>query len=235
MLSYQKLKSAFRRGFYGTSESGGACAVATRRPSRGPKACADLIAAPSWRAPGKRPLVVAIHGADASARQVMGLPMPGAGAMPQVALSALLIGCTADPLLPYHGGRYFYTFGRMGKLSSIEDSAKLWRELARLPDTPAIPGIACLNAWDRTRATRTMWGDAPERLQVGLITIEHGGHAEPSCLKRYPSFINRLVGAQNADFEVAKAAWEFFEHKRGCVGPDFGEAIAAGDMLADPT
>jgi polyhydroxybutyrate depolymerase len=39
-------------------------------------------------------------------------------------------------------------------------------------------------------------------------------HAEPSRLKRYPRFINWLTGLQNADVEVAEAAWEFFRNKR---------------------
>lgn len=48
---------------------------------------------------------------------------------------------------------------------------------------------------------------------MGLYKIENGGHAEPSITKRYPYFINKLVGRQNADFEVAEAAWEFFREK----------------------
>jgi hypothetical protein len=59
-----------------------------------------------------------------------------------------------------------------------------------------------------------MWGADPHELQVGLYRIEHGGHAEPSRLKRYPYFINKLVGLQNSDIEVAEAAWEFFKDKR---------------------
>jgi polyhydroxybutyrate depolymerase len=59
-----------------------------------------------------------------------------------------------------------------------------------------------------------MWGGDPHEHQVGLYRIEHGGHAEPSRLKRYPYFINKLVGLQNSDIEVAEAAWEFFKDKR---------------------
>ena len=136
-----------------------------------------------------------------------------------MALSALLIGCTADPLLRYSGGKHLYMFGTVGKLSSMDDSARIWRELAGLPDTPATTPIAHLNAWDRTRATQTLWGAAPDQLQVGLIRIDGAGHAEPSRLKRYPALINRLVGAQNADFEVAEASWEFFRHKRAGLLP----------------
>lgn len=48
-----------------------------------------------------------------------------------------------------------------------------------------------------------------------LIRYHGGKHcAEPSRLKRYPRFISWLTGVQNADLEVAEAAWEFFRHKQ---------------------
>ncbi|MYN19129.1 alpha/beta fold hydrolase [Rugamonas sp. FT107W] len=142
------------------------------------------------------------------------MPPPHAARPPTVALPALIIGCTADPLMPYRGGKYFYTLGFLDPVCSIEDSARTWRELAGLPDQASVLELPKLNHWDKTRATRWIWGDAADGLQVGLYKIENGGHAEPSITKRYPYFINKLVGRQNADFEVAEAAWDFFKDKR---------------------
>jgi polyhydroxybutyrate depolymerase len=147
------------------------------------------------------------------------MPPPGKGSRPSVPLPALIIGSTADPFMPYHGGKFFYMLGFMDPVSSIEDSAKMWRELAGLPDAPSVTAVAPGNRRDKTRATRYLWGGAPEQLQIGLVKIEHGGHAEPSRLKRYPYFLNALVGPQNADLEVADAAWEFFKDKRRCRQP----------------
>lgn len=53
----------------------------------------------------------------------------------------------------------------------------------------------------------------------GLYRIDGAGHAEPSRLKRYPRFINWLTGAQNAELEVAEAAWNFFREERRATGP----------------
>jgi polyhydroxybutyrate depolymerase len=142
------------------------------------------------------------------------MPEPGRGRMPEVPLPALIFGGTADPLIPYHGGKYLYALGFMEPARSIEDTAKVWRELAKLHDAPDIVRIAKRDARDKTSVTRSMWGANPHEHQVGLYRIEHGGHAEPSRLKRYPYFINKLVGLQNADIEVAEAAWEFFKDKR---------------------
>jgi polyhydroxybutyrate depolymerase len=142
------------------------------------------------------------------------MPPPGRAAPPTAPLPALIVGATGDPFMPYQGGKFFYTLGFMDPVSSIEDSARTWRELAGLPDTPEVVEIAPGAHPNRTRATRFMWGDAADGMQVGLYRITHGGHAEPSALKRYPAFINRLVGPQNGDFEVAEAAWDFFRDKR---------------------
>jgi polyhydroxybutyrate depolymerase len=144
------------------------------------------------------------------------MPLAGKFAMPAAPLSALIVGCTADRLMRYQGGKFFYS--PLDPVSSIEDSARMWREHGGLPDVPAVQAIPRVDSGARTHATRYLWGDAPNRLQVGLIKIENAGHAEPSRRKRYPRLINWLVGAQNADFEVADAAWEFFEQKRAELG-----------------
>lgn len=143
-------------------------------------------------------------------------PMPesGPGSAPEVALPALIVGGTADPLLPYRGGKYRYAFNFMGRSRSIDDSVAVWRGLGGLHDAPATPTIYPVEGRCRTRVTRTVWGAEPAGMQVALYRIDGGGHAEPSRLKRYPAFINWLTGRQNGDVEVAEAAWAFFREKR---------------------
>lgn len=143
-----------------------------------------------------------------------GMPPPGRSKAPGTPLPALIFGCTADPLIYYHGGKPWYALGFAEPVRSIEDSVHAWRELAGLPDTPEVVRLAASDVRARTSVTRYMWGQAPDGLQVGLYRIEGAGHAEPSRLKRYPRFINWLTGLQNADLEVAEAAWEFFREKR---------------------
>ncbi|MGB9110777.1 MAG: alpha/beta fold hydrolase [Telluria sp.] len=142
------------------------------------------------------------------------MPLPGRAAPPVKPLPALIFAGTADPFMPYEGGKFFHTLGFLDPLSSIADSVRTWRELAGLPDTPQVTDIAPGKYPNKTRATRFMWGGSAEGMQVGLVRIENGGHAEPSALQRYPEFLNRLVGPQNGDLEVAEAAWEFFREKR---------------------
>jgi len=141
------------------------------------------------------------------------MPPPGRGKMPATPLSALIFGCTADPLIRYHGGKPWYALRFAEPVHGIENTVQVWRELARLPDKPDVARIATLDPNARTAVTRFMWGSSPEGMQVGLYRIEGAGHAEPSRLKRYPRFINWLTGLQNADLEVVKAAWDFFRSK----------------------
>jgi polyhydroxybutyrate depolymerase len=147
------------------------------------------------------------------------MPPTGRAAAPTRALPALIVGCTADPFMPYAGGKFFKTLGFMKPVRSIDDSVRVWRELAGLRDAHSVTELPRNPASGRTRATRYIWGDKPDGMQVGLYRIEHGGHAEPSRTKRYPGFINRLTGLQNADFEVAEAVWEFFRPKRARRSP----------------
>jgi polyhydroxybutyrate depolymerase len=146
------------------------------------------------------------------------MPAKGHGELPKLPLSGLIIAGTSDPFMPYAGGKSFYTRG-IGSLMSVDESVSIWRELAGLTMPPTVSSIAHCNAGDRTRATRFLWGSDPRKLQLALVKIDNGGHMEPSQRNRYPWFLTRLVGAQNADFEVAEEAWQFFKDKRSGLVP----------------
>ena len=155
------------------------------------------------------------HKLSAFATVLAGMPPPGHDRSPAVALPALFFGCTADPVMPYRGGKYWYVPGWVPAVRGIEDTARFWRELAGLPDTREIAALPQADARAATRATRITWGDRPDRMQVVLYRIDGAGHAEPSRLKRYPGLFDYLPGRQNGDLEVAEAAWDFFREKRG--------------------
>ena len=310
------LKAAARSALFGSATVNAPCAPVTpltlQRPE-GPRHC--LLAVPTGASAGKRPLVIILHGAGASAEQVLGLAFPpsplslwleiaqreqvivaapdaGKGGwnecfadaarvakkddvamvdalidhavaahgadeervyvigvsrggwmayriameiphrlaafsallapmpprshpmQPRVPLPALILGGTADPLMRYAGGKYWYALGFMDPVNSFDDSANVWRELAGLPEKPVVTAIPGRDRRDTTRATYTLWGEASDRLQVGLIRIDGGGHAEPSTSRRYPGLINRMMGRQCTAFEVAETAWDFFRDKR---------------------
>jgi polyhydroxybutyrate depolymerase len=159
------------------------------------------------------------HKLSAFATVLAGMPPPGHDRLPAAPLPALFFGCTADPLIPYRGGKHWYLPSWMPVVRGIEETAGFWRELAGLPDKPQIAAIPQRDPGGGTRATRMVWGDRPDQMQVALYRIDGAGHAEPSRLKRYPGLFDYLPGRQNGDLEVAEAAWDFFRDKRARRAP----------------
>ncbi|MEJ6005995.1 hypothetical protein WG899_10590 [Paucibacter sp. AS339] len=152
------------------------------------------------------------------------MPRNSRCAMPSHPLPALFIASRSDPLVRYEGGSFRKNRHQAGEMLGIEASVAVWRDLAGLHGlggqarcTPIAPQ-APLDASPKTKASRQDWGgEAKGSMQVSLVTIEGGGHAEPSPTRRYPSWINLLTGAQSADFETAELAWAFFKDKRAGI------------------
>ncbi|MCV2351202.1 alpha/beta hydrolase family esterase [Paucibacter sp. Y2R2-4] len=148
------------------------------------------------------------------------MPRNSCCALPSHPLPALFIASRSDPLVRFEGGSFRKNRRQAGEMLGIEASVAVWRDLAGLhglsSDTRCTP-IAPRNPLDGkpgTKASRQDWGEeASGALQVSLVTIEGGGHAEPSPTRRYPRWITLLTGAQSADFETAELAWAFFKDK----------------------
>lgn len=141
------------------------------------------------------------------------MPQQSVCAPPLTPISALIVASTRDPLVPYGGGKYFYT-PLLSPMKSIEETVAIWRTLANLPATGKSVDIPKSATSNPTSCTRITWGDNPEQLHVVLLRINGGGHAEPSRSQLYPWFLSRLVGAQNTDIDIAEEAWAFFKGKR---------------------
>jgi len=139
---------------------------------------------------------------------------------PEQPLSALIVAGTADPFIPYQGGKSFITLRFLGPALGIEATAAHWRKLAGLEGEPVVERSGS--------ATRHAWGAPAGSLQVVLLKIIGGGHAEPSRKKRYPGLFSRFPGRQSADVEIAEEAWAFFKDKRR------SESHFVSNSLAEP-
>lgn len=160
------------------------------------------------------------------------MPVDSNCGQPRTPLPVLFIAGTADPFIPYTGRKFLYQFPIFSSLAapmtSVAESVAVWRELAGLRGEPAVAAIPQQRPGAATRVTRYTWGADPAALQVCLLKIEGGGHAEPSALKRYPGLFSWFPGAQNADIEAAEEAWAFFKDKRAPVAASvFDRAIVA--------
>ncbi len=80
---------------------------------------------------------------------------------------------------------------------------------------------------DTTKARSVSYGPDTGP-QVELLTIEHGGHVEPSLRFHYGPLYEHFVGPQNRDFESAEQAWAFFAPKRRTKRPPPDGAVTPG-------
>jgi polyhydroxybutyrate depolymerase len=132
-------------------------------------------------------------------------------AAPTQPMPVLVVHGTADKIAPYAGGEvgHFLLRGR-GSAISVDDTLALWRKVDKLPDAAQESALPHRPESGDTSARRYVWGAGR---QVEFIKVEKGGHSEPSIAHRMQWYVNALLGAQNADFETAEEAWNFFRDK----------------------
>jgi polyhydroxybutyrate depolymerase len=130
------------------------------------------------------------------------------------AVSVLLIHGTEDPLVPYGGGEVGLGNRRdRGKVWSVAATRDYWLQADGLQDARVVKRSFPHTGTDKTSASAEIWGtDAGP--QVEVLTIQNGGHVEPSKRYAYPALYYLVVGRQNHDLESAEEAWKFFRDKR---------------------
>jgi len=105
-------------------------------------------------------------------------------------------------------------FGRStGTVIGAEATRDFWLRTNGLANSQALASsIPRADGADSTRAVRTVYG--PNKgPQVEMISIQGGGHVEPSRRFHYGWLYHRIVGEQNGAFESAEEAWSFFKDK----------------------
>jgi len=129
-------------------------------------------------------------------------------------VSVLLIHGTQDPLVPYEGGGVGFGERRdRGQVLSVAATRDFWLRADGLANAPAAEYAFPHRGDDSTRARKVTYGPASGP-QVEVVTIEQGGHVEPSIRFHYGAMYSRIVGAQNRDLESVEEAWAFFKTKK---------------------
>ncbi|MEN3349271.1 MAG: polyhydroxybutyrate depolymerase [Bradyrhizobium sp.] len=130
---------------------------------------------------------------------------------PSRPLPMLLMNGTADPLVPYEGGRGSSYYAADGFWSTDETLA-FWRKLNGCEtdnaDATDLPDRAPA---DQSTVTRIS-SRCPEGHDVVLYRINQGGHRMPgfSPDARFPKVAASLLGSQNGDIDAAETIWTFF-------------------------
>jgi polyhydroxybutyrate depolymerase len=135
---------------------------------------------------------------DLSGRVAAIAPVAGAtvnNCNPAEPVSVLHIHGTADPLVPYEGGRAAFGFTTI----SVEETQRRWSVVDGCDATPS----AAPEAGPAEGVTRTSYSGCAAGSAVELVTIAGGGHAWPR---------ERAVGRlPAAGFDATAAIWRFFE------------------------
>jgi polyhydroxybutyrate depolymerase len=139
---------------------------------------------------------------------------------PSTPVSVFVTHGTADPVMPYGGGKVGnWVLRERGTGIGAEESVAVWRRLAGFPEAAQSFRIPHLQSSDPTSAVRYVWGHDPARVQVEFLRIDGGGHVPASRNDELPWWLRKLVGNMNRDVDLAEEAWIFFRDKRVSAKP----------------
>jgi polyhydroxybutyrate depolymerase len=134
---------------------------------------------------------------------------------PSRPLPMLIMNGTADPLIPYEGGRGSSYFAADG-FWSTEKTVAFWRELNGCEsDDASVTDLPDKSPSDQSTVTR-ITSRCPAGHDVLFYRINEGGHRMPGFAPdaRFPKVATGLLGPQNADIDGAETIWAFFSQFR---------------------
>jgi polyhydroxybutyrate depolymerase len=149
----------------------------------------------------------------AAASVIMNLTDESAGVChPQRAVPMLVMNGTADPLIPYEGGRGTSYFAAAGFWSTAR-TLDFWRR-ANGCDTQdaAASDLDDRNPADQSTVTRIS-SNCPQGRDVVLYRVNGGGHRMPGHFPdaHFPRVAAAILGPQNGDIDGADTIWAFFK------------------------
>jgi polyhydroxybutyrate depolymerase len=131
---------------------------------------------------------------------------------PSRAVPMLMMNGTADPLIPYQGGRGTSPFAVDGFWSS-EQTVRFWRHNNGCEAADAAAVDLPKHDPDDESTVTQITSDCPKGHDVALYRINDGGHRMPGRVPdvRFPRIVSYMLGPQNHDIDGAETIWEFFK------------------------
>jgi polyhydroxybutyrate depolymerase len=149
----------------------------------------------------------------AAASVIMNLTDDSASAChPSRPVPMLMMNGTADPLIPYQGGRGTSRFAADG-FWSTEKTLAFWQHANGCDTQDATRAdLDDRDASDQSTVTRIA-AHCPAGRDVVLYRVNDGGHRMPGRLAdaRFPRAVNLMLGPQNHDIDGAEVIWAFFK------------------------
>jgi polyhydroxybutyrate depolymerase len=149
----------------------------------------------------------------AAASVIMNLTDGSANAChPSRPVPMLMMNGTADPLIPYQGGRGTSRFAVPG-FWSTQKTLDFWRRANGCEAQDAdVTDLDDSDKADQTTVTRIS-SRCPRGRDVVLYRVNDGGHRMPGSFPdaRFPRLVNGFLGPQNHDIDGAETIWAFFK------------------------
>jgi polyhydroxybutyrate depolymerase len=123
----------------------------------------------------------------------------------------LMMNGTADPLIPYQGGKGTSRFAVEG-FWSTPATLSFWRRANGCKtEDAAVTDLADRDPADQSTVTR-IESHCPQGLDVVLYRVNGGGHRMPGAFSdaRFPRIAAAFLGPQNHDIDGAETIWAFF-------------------------
>jgi polyhydroxybutyrate depolymerase len=125
-------------------------------------------------------------------------------------LPFLLIAGTADPFIPYKGGKADLADNKSALLA-VEDTVAIFAQAAHCEPTKTTTEFPHHDAGNETRAYLVKFDGC--KAPVEFVRVEGGGHTIPGRWKGGER--GRMMGPANDDFDSALLIWELFRKARG--------------------
>jgi polyhydroxybutyrate depolymerase len=114
---------------------------------------------------------------------------------------------TADPLVPWEGGKI--EAGRLdrGYVLSAAGSVSFWVEVNGCSRSPVLDYLPDEDPDDGTKVRRETYGGGHNGTEVVLLAIEGGGHTWPGGMQYRRE---QVIGLTSRDIDAGEIMWDFF-------------------------
>ena len=133
------------------------------------------------------------------------------GCHPSRPVPMLVMNGTADPLIPFGGGKGASRFAVDG-FWSTPNTLAFWRRINGCQsEDAAVTDIGDRDPADQSTVTR-IESHCPRGQDVVLYRVNDGGHRMPGAFSdaRFPRAATAFLGPQNHDIDGAETIWAFF-------------------------
>lgn len=134
--------------------------------------------------------------------------VPAYPCSPSRPVAVLLINGTADPIVPWEGGKIRLGLRRMGKVLSVTKTVKFWVAHNHCTPTPVVTWEPPGGAPDGTRVRKEVYPGGRAGSEVILYAIEGGGHTWPQGYRYLPEM---FIGKTSQELDANAVIWNFFK------------------------